>query len=111
MIAVTVFRKIPPRIIGMIGTRYDPAFERFEASLDWLETTGVVVEQFDPAAAPEEVASRPTVQKLLATEGPRCLPLILVNGSVVSRGTYLSRARLARAVGRAQAGERSAWAV
>ena len=34
--------------------------------------------------------------------------MILVNESVVSRGTYLSRAQLARAVGRGQGWERSA---
>jgi hypothetical protein len=34
--------------------------------------------------------------------------LILVNESVVSRGTYLSRAQLARAVGQGQGRERSA---
>ena len=69
------------------GILQGPDFERFEASLDWLETTGVFVEQFDPSTAQEEVAK--------------------VNESVVSRGRHLSRARLARTVGQGQAWERS----
>ena len=48
MTFVTVFRHVPKPITGMIGTLYDPEFERFEANLDWLETTGVLVEQFEP---------------------------------------------------------------
>ena len=100
MAFVTVFRSVPPPIIGVIGTRYDRAFERFEANLDWLETTGVLVERFDPGEVPTEVSSRPAVRQLLDVEGDQCLPLILVDDTVVSRATYLSRAELARAVGR-----------
>jgi hypothetical protein len=107
MTFVTVFRRVPKPITGMIGILYDPDFERFEANLDWLETTGVLVEQFDPFTAQKEVAKRPAVQQILSAEGDRCLPLILVNESVVSRGTYLSRAQLARAVGQGQGWERS----
>jgi hypothetical protein len=95
MTFVTVFRHVPRPIIGMIGMLQDPEFARFEAHLDWLETTGVLVERFDPSKAQQEVATRPAVQRILSAEGDRCLPLILVNESVVSRGTYLSRAQLA----------------
>ena len=108
MTFVAVFRHVPKPITGMIGTLYDPAFERFEANLDWLETTGVLVEQFDPSTAHAEVAKRPAVQQIMSAEGDRCLPLIQVNESVVSRGTFLSRAQLARAVGQGQGWERSA---
>jgi len=91
----------------MIGILQDPDFERFEANLDWLETTGVPVEQFDRSTAHAEVAKRPAVQQILSAEGNHCLPLILVNEAVVSRGTYLSRAQLARAVGQGNGWDRS----
>jgi hypothetical protein len=61
MTFVTVVRHVPRPIIGMIGTLHDPEFERFEANLDWLETTGVLVEQFDPVTAQQEVAWRTTL--------------------------------------------------
>jgi hypothetical protein len=106
MTFVTVFRRVPRPITGMIGVLYDPEFERFEANLDWLETTGVLVEQFDPLTAASEVAKRPAVQQVFSDEGERSLPLILVNESVVSTGRYLSRVQLARAVGQGQGWER-----
>lgn len=84
MTFVTVVRRVPKPIIGMIGVLYDRTFEAFEANLDWLETTGVLVERFDPTTAPGEVATRPVVQQLLSAEGDACLPLILVNDAVVS---------------------------
>lgn len=107
MTFVTVFRRVPRPITGMIGILQNPDFARFEANLDWLETTGVLVEQLDPSTAHGEVAKRPAVQQIVSADGDRCLPLILVNESVVSRGRYLSRAQLARAVGQGQGWERS----
>ena len=106
MVFVTVFRHVPRPITGMIGVLYDRTFEAFEANLDWLETTGVLVERFDPSTAPSEVATRPVVHQLLSAEGDACLPLILVNGALVSSGAHPSRPQLARAVGSARAGLR-----
>jgi hypothetical protein len=104
MTLVTVFRHVPPPIIGMVGVIHDRAFEAFEERLDWLEGIGLLVERFDPGTALAEVASRASVRELLSTEGDRCLPLILVNDAVVSRGVYPSRTQLARAVGQARGG-------
>jgi hypothetical protein len=102
MVSVTVFRQVPPPIIGMVGVVQDRAFEAFEERLDWLEALGVPVERLDPAIAPAEVVAHRAVHDLLLAEGDRCLPLILVNDALVSRGAYPSRAQLARAVGRAR---------
>jgi hypothetical protein len=55
---VTVFRRVPRPITGMTGILQDPDFARFEANLDWLQTTGVLVEQFDPSTAHAEVANQ-----------------------------------------------------
>lgn len=104
MTIVTVFRHVPPPIVGTVGVIQDRAFEAFEERLDWLEAIGLLVERFDPSAAAREVAARERVRDLLATEGDRCLPLILVNDAVVSRGVYPSRTQLARAVGQARGG-------
>jgi hypothetical protein len=78
MTFVTVFRRVPKPITGMIGIVYDHDFEKFEANLDWLETTGVLVEQFDPATAQHEVAKRPAVRQILSDEGEQALPVILI---------------------------------
>jgi hypothetical protein len=104
MTLVTVFRSVPPPIIGVVGVIQDRAFEAFEERLDWLEASGVLIDRFDPRTAPSEVAARENVRQLLSTQGDLCLPLILVNDEVVSRGAYPSRTQLARAVGRARTG-------
>jgi hypothetical protein len=108
MVFVTVFRHVPPPITGILGTFHDRAFEAFEAELDWLETTGIPVERFDPSDMPAEVSSRPAVEQLLAAEGDRCLPLILVNDVVSSKGVYPSRTLLARAAGHGHLGRPAA---
>jgi hypothetical protein len=99
MTRVTVFRHVPPPIIGSVGVIPDRDFAAFEERLDWLEANGILVERFDPRTVPGEVAARGTVLDLLSAEGGRCLPLILVDGGIVWQGSYPSRTQLARAVG------------
>jgi hypothetical protein len=96
---VTVFRHAPPPLVGVLGVVPDPASEALEQNLDWLEATGVLVERFDPYREPVETARFQAVAESLARQGPRCLPLILVDGEVVSTGHDLTRAELARTVG------------
>ena len=101
MTHVTAFRSVPTPIVGIVSVSNDRQFKVLEDSLDWLETTGTLVERFDPAAAPGEVARRPVVKQLLASS-ESALPLILVDDVVVLQGDYPSRARLARVVGSAR---------
>jgi len=94
---VTVFRHPPPPVIGVCGVVFDRAFEQ---NLDWLEAIGILVERIDPQEQPEEAARFEAVRDSLARDGDRCLPLILVDGSIVSSGIRPTRSHLARLVGR-----------
>lgn len=98
MTYVTAFRHIPKPIIGMVGVVKDRQFEVLEDSLNWLETTGLLVERFDPATEPSGVEAHPVARQLLSA-GEACLPLVLVDEAVVSQGAYPWRAQIARAVG------------
>lgn len=80
---------------GVCGPGVDPALARFAADLDWLRGRGVAVERFNLAQQPAAFAGRPEVKQALAQAGTDCLPLIVVDGRVVSRGRYPSRADLA----------------
>ncbi len=102
MTTVTVFRRVPQPIIGVCGFVPDRAFDAFEESLDWLESTGILVERFDPASQPSEVAPFDDVVKRLAREGERCLPIILVDGEVASAAVRPTRSQLARIVGQSR---------
>ncbi len=102
MTTVTVFRHVPAALIGVLGVGRDREFEEFEQILDWLDTTGILVERYDPEKDPGQVASFPGVDDLLARKGLRSLPIILVDGVLASSATRPTRGQLARIVGRAR---------
>jgi len=99
MTTVTVFRHAPPPLVGVCGVVPDRVSEAFDQNLDWLEASGFLVERFDPYRQPEEAARFQAVTESLGREDGRCLPLILVDGVVVSSGVHPSRSQLARVVG------------
>jgi arsenite methyltransferase len=80
---------------GACGPTADPALARFAADLDWLKAQGGRVERYNLSQQPAAFAARPEVTEALAQAGTSCLPLILVEGRVVSRGRYPTRAELA----------------
>jgi hypothetical protein len=80
---------------GVCGPGVDPVLARFAADLDWLRGRGVTVERFNLAQQPAAFAASTEVKEALAQAGLGCLPLILVDRRVVSRGGYPSRAELA----------------
>ena len=100
MTFVTVFRRVPPPVIGMIGVLPERTFAAFEKDLDWLETTGVLVERFEPDDPLAPASPREAARRILEKEGEGCLPLVLVDGVPVSQGVHPTRSRLARLVGR-----------
>ncbi len=79
---------------GVCGPQVDPVLPRFAADLEWLKTQGHRVERFNLAQQPAEFVQNPEVQQLLTTQGTDCLPLIMVDGRIVSRRDYPSRALL-----------------
>jgi hypothetical protein len=92
---------------GVCGPAVDPVLPRLAADLAWLKRQGVRVERYNLAQQPQAFAANPTVRAALREHGNDCLPLILVDGRVVSRGTYPGRAELARLAGIEAAAEMS----
>jgi hypothetical protein len=84
---------------GVCGPVVDPTLPRVAADLDWLKRQGVAVERYNLAQQPQAFASTPAVTAALREYGNDCLPLILVDGEVASRGAYPTRSELARLVG------------
>jgi arsenite methyltransferase len=81
---------------GVCGPAVDPILPRFAADLEWLGRQGVTVNRFNLAQQPAAFTSNDVVKQALASEGTKCLPLIAVNGEVVSKGVFPDRAALAR---------------
>jgi hypothetical protein len=60
---------------------------------------GVKVDRFNPLHQYDAFAANATVSKTVNEKGIECLPLILLDGEVVSTGTYPSRLDLVRMIG------------
>lgn len=84
---------------GVCGPAVDPKLVRFAADLEWLGSRGIEVVRHNLAQEPAAFAGNPTVKAALAAEGVACLPLLLLDGEVVSKGSYPSREALGELAG------------
>ena len=80
---------------GVCGPSVDPVLPRFSADLEWLKSKGVDVERFNLAQDLAAFSGNSTVKQALNSQGTKCLPMILVEGRVVSQGEYPTREQLA----------------
>jgi hypothetical protein len=84
---------------GVCGPSLDPALVQFAADFLWIAGQGVRVERYNLAQQPQAYAANATVKAALRQDGNGCLPLVLLDGAVVSKGRYPSRQELARLTG------------
>lgn len=83
---------------GVCGPSVDPKLARFAADVEWLKSQGVEVKRFNLAQEPRAfVENRSVADALMGRDD--ALPLLLVDGAIVSAGTYPDRATLARLTG------------
>lgn len=81
---------------GICGPDVDPVLPQFASDLDWLKGQGHNVERYNLAQQPQAFIANKTIQQLLGTDGIECLPVIVVDGEIVSRAVYPTRDDLAR---------------
>lgn len=84
---------------GVCGPSVDPALPRFAADLEWLKSKGIEVERHNLAQEVAAFTSNPVVKTALNSRGSKCLPLVLLDGSIVSEAIYPTREQLARLTG------------
>ena len=84
---------------GVCGPQVDPVLPRFTEDFHWLANQGIAVERFNLSQQPQAFAGNLAVKEALAQDGTGCLPLILIDGGIVSKGRYPERGELARLVG------------
>lgn len=80
---------------GVCGPAVDPVLPQFAADLEWLKSKGIEVERFNLAQEVAAFAANPIVKQALNSKGTKCLPMVLVDGEVVSEGVYPTREQLA----------------
>lgn len=84
---------------GVCGPSVDATLPRFVADLDWLRSMGHQVDRYNLAQQPLAFTQNVQIHQLLATHGTDCLPVVLVDGQVVSCSEYPLREQLANWVG------------
>ena len=84
---------------GVCGPKVDKKLVQFSAALEWLRSQGVQVERYNPTHQYEAFTGNATVVKTVNDHGTDCLPLILLNGEIVSHKSYPSREELAALAG------------
>lgn len=95
MKSVQVYDKPMCCSTGVCGPDVDPVLPKFAADLDWLKNQGHNVERYNLAQQPQAFIENKTIHNLLSTAGTDCLPVVVVDGEIVSQTVYPSREDLA----------------
>lgn len=95
MTTVTVYDPAMCCATGVCGAEVDQRLVDLAADLDWLAGKGVTVRRIGLSREPAEFAANPVVRELMQASGGDDLPAILVDGALVSKARYPSRAELA----------------
>jgi len=86
---------------GVCGVDVDPALVQFVADLQWVAEQGVEVARHNLSQEPQAFATNADVVKEMEAGMDR-LPVMVVDGRVVSTGIYLTRDQLATKLGLAE---------
>ena len=75
---------------GVCGPSVDPELVRIQEALRKIQKQAPTVEvaRYGLSSAPQAFVDNAFVAELLKSEGPPSLPLVIVNGSVISKGCY-----------------------
>ncbi len=79
---------------GACGPEPDTRLAQFAADLDWLKSQGVQVRRYNLAQEPTRFTTNPRVKQILEALGTDGLPVVVVDGRMVSQGEYPSREQL-----------------
>jgi hypothetical protein len=80
---------------GVCGVDVDPVLAQFAADLQGLSEQGVDVIRYNLSQQPQAFAANPAVVKEMEAGMDR-LPIVAIDGRVVSTGVYLSREQLTK---------------
>ncbi|MFN9914183.1 MAG: arsenite efflux transporter metallochaperone ArsD [Pirellulaceae bacterium] len=94
MKTVEVFDKPMCCASGVCGPEVDPVLPKFAADLEWLRGQGHRVERYNLAQQPQAFIEHKAIHQLLSTTGTDCLPVVVVDGEIMSQAIYPSRETL-----------------
>ena len=79
---------------GVCGVDADTVLIEFSSDIDWLQKNGVEVQRFNLAQEPAAFINDPLIKAEINEFGESCLPLLVLEGTVISRGVYPDRKQL-----------------
>jgi hypothetical protein len=75
---------------GICGPAVDPVLPRFAADLDTMKNAGHIVERYNLSQQPQAFIENKAIHALISSKGTDVLPVVVVDGQVVSKGLYPS---------------------
>lgn len=75
---------------GICGPSVDPVLPRFASDLDTIRKVGHSVERFNLAQQPQAFIENKEIHALISSKGTDVLPVVVIDGRVVSKGIYPS---------------------
>ncbi len=87
---------------GVCGVNVDPVLAQFSADLKWVEEQSVLVRRYNLSQEPQAFAANPAVVKEMEAGMDR-LPILVVDGHIVTTGIYPSRQQLVQKLGLSEA--------
>lgn len=89
---------------SVCGRKVGHKLVQFSAALDWLRGQGLQVERYNLGHHYNAFAGNGALVRAISEHGLNCLPLMLVNGRIVSWGEDLAQKTLAAKAGLSRAG-------
>lgn len=83
---------------GVCGVDVDPVLAQFAADLQWVQDHGIAVTRHNLGQEPQAFVANPAVVKEMEA-GMERLPIVSIDGHIVSTGMYPSRQQLAQKLG------------
>lgn len=83
---------------GVCGVEVDPLLVQFSADLQWLAEHDIQVKRYNLSQEPQAFAGNPDVVREMEAGMDR-LPILTVDGHIVSTGMYPSRIQLVQKLG------------
>ena len=80
---------------GACSPDADDELAQFASALEWLKQKGVAVARYNLGHEPGAFVQNPVVKGTLDKEGLACLPLVIADGRILSKGRYPTREELA----------------
>ncbi len=75
---------------GICGPSVDPVLPRFAADLDTIKNAGHTIERYNLSQQPQAFIENTEIHALISSKGTGVLPVVVIDGHVVSKGIYPS---------------------